>query len=149
MSSSSKYRIKKKKSGVTSSNATATPKEPPLIGKGKILLILILGTTLVAGIYMAALQMHFAPIIHIYWIITTLLLMAFLFVKMRNESLYAQMSATSSMTKEDIAQHRERTKKMKYLLLVLLPFLFTLFGDLVYLYILKDLDFFDAIKNLM
>ena len=147
---SSKYKIKAKSPNTAQqSSHTGTNDSKPIIGKGKIILILIFGTALVAGIYMAAIQKMFAPIMHIYWILTTILLMAFLYIKSRNEYLYTKITANGKPSEEDKKAHIKRTKAMKYLLLVLLPFLFTLIGDAVYLFILKDLDIIGAIKNLI
>lgn len=148
MENSKRFKAKKKKS-TAASTYTDTPKEQPLIGKGKIILILIFGTALVAGIYMTAIHMMFAPIMHIYWILTAILLMAFLFFKSRNEYLYDKIISAGNPSEEEKTAHLKRTKKLKYLLLVLLPFLFTLIGDTVYLFILKDLDIISAIKNLI
>lgn len=144
---SSKYHIKTKSSKQI--KCTGTPKEPPLIGKGKIVLMLISGTAVVAGIYMTALQLHFAPIMPIYWTIAGILLMIFLYFNTKNEYLYTKMTTGRTPSEEEKKDFRQRTKKLKYLLIVLLPFLFTLIGDMVYLYFLKDLDILGAIKNLM
>ena len=150
MAASSRYRAKKKKAVSTDKvSYTGTQKEEPLIGTRKILLMLVLGTGIVSGIYITAIKMMFAPIMHIYWITAAILLMLFMYIKMRNEYLYAEITKSHSPSDEEMAQHRKRTKAMKYLLIALLPFLFTLFGDLVYLYLLKDLDFIGAIKNLI
>jgi len=111
--------------------------------------MLISGTAVVAGIYMTALQLHFAPIMPIYWTIAGILLMIFLYFNMKNEYLYTKMTTGRTPSEEEKKDFRRRTKKLKYLLIVLLPFLFTLIGDMVYLYFLKDLDILGAIKNLM
>lgn len=145
--SSSKYRVKTKHGKQI--GYTGTPKEPPLIGKGKIVLMLIAGTAVTAGIYMTALHLHFAPIMPIYWIITGILLMIFLYFNKKNEYLYTKMTTDRTPSEDEKKDFRQRTKKVKYLLIALIPFLFTLIGDLVYLYFLKDLDIFGAIKNLM
>lgn len=65
-----KYKVKN-----TNKNSTKarTGKEEPFIGKGKILLLLILGTLVIAGVYIVAISMQFAPIFHIYWILTAIL----------------------------------------------------------------------------
>lgn len=148
MGNSKKFKAKKKKP-TAHLEYTGAQKDKPLIGKGKIILILIFGTALVAGIYMTAIKLMFAPIVHIYWIITTILLIAFLFFKSRNEYIYAQIISGGEPSEEEKTAHLKRTKALKYMLLVLLPFLFTLIGDTVYLFILKDLDIISAIKNLI
>ena len=149
MSGSSKYKVKAKKKRQLPSDTQEAIENKPLIGKGKILLILLFGTVLVSGIYITAIQKMFAPIVHIYWVVTVLLFMAFLYMGKRNEYLYTKINLNGAPTEEDIKAHIKRTKQLKYLLLVLMPFLFTLIGDVVYLFLLKDLDFFGTIKNLM
>lgn len=149
MSAYSRYKVKAKKRTDVAEKSAGIQKEPPLIGKGKILLILVFGTALVAGIYIAAIRMMFAPIVHIYWIVTAILLMAFLYVKTRNEYLYTKITAKGKPTDDEKAAHRGRTKMMKYLLLALMPFMFTIIGDVLYLFVLKDLDIIGAIKNLL
>ena len=149
MPNSKKYRAKKKKTESLTEASAINQSGQPLIGKWKILILLMLGTGIVSGIYITAIKLMFAPIMHIYWIAAAILLMCFMFIKMRNEYLYEQMTASRTPSESELSAHLKRTKAMKYLLLVLLPFLFTLFGDLVYLYLLKDLDFIGAIKNLM
>ena len=144
---SSKYRVKQRTS--QESMCTGTQKYKPLIGKGKLLLMLVSGTAIVAGIYIACIQKMFAPIIPIYWITTGILMIAFLFVNKRNEYLYTKLTYNRTPSEDEKNEHRKRVKHMKYLLLVLLPFLFTVLGDVVYLFILKDMDLFGALKNLM
>ncbi len=149
MPGSSKYKVKakKKKQQLTAPHNISENK--PLIGKGKIILILLFGTALVAGVYIAAIQNMFAPIVHIYWIVTALLFLVFLYMSKRNEYLYTKITSTGNPSEDEKKEHIKRTKQLKYLLLILMPFLFTLIGDVVYLFLLKDLDFFGAIKNLM
>ena len=149
MSGSSKYKVKAKKKRKQLTTDSYIAENKPLIGKGKIILILLLGTALVAGVYIAAIQNMFAPIVHIYWIITVLLFIAFLYMSKRNEYLYTKITLNGTPSEDDKKAHIKRTKQLKYLLLVLMPFLFTLIGDVVYLFLLKDLDLFGAIKNLM
>lgn len=149
MSGSSKYKVKAKKRNLQHYSALASSDSKPLIGKGKIILFLLLGTAIVSGIYIAAIQQMFSPIVHIYWIITGLLFLAFLYMSKRNEYLYTKIASCGELSEADKKEHLARTKQLKYLLLVLMPFLFTLIGDVVYLFLLKDLDLFGAIKNLM
>lgn len=146
---SNKYRISNKKTDNKILN-TGIQKDTPLIGKGKILAILASGTFAAAGIYIAAMKMHFLPIFHIYWIITAVLLCVFVFATKRCEQFYVQnMGKDGRMSEEAKAEHLVRTKRIKYLLLVLLPFLFTVIGDTVYVLILQDSGIFDALRKLL
>ena len=54
--------------------------------------MLVSGTAIVAGIYIACIQKMFAPIIPIYWITTGILMIAFLFVNKRNAEKCAHRS---------------------------------------------------------
>lgn len=145
---SNRYRVSGKNTNAKKIN-TGIQKDAPLIGKGKILAILTGGTFIVAGVYIAAMKMHFLPIFHIYWIITAVLLCVFAFSTKRCEQLYMQnMGKDGKMSEGAKSEHLKRTKKVKYLLLVLLPFLFTVIGDTVYVLILQDSGIFEAIKNL-
>ncbi len=146
---SRKFRVSKQNTDSKTTN-TGIQKDKPLIGKGKIIAILASGTFVVAGIYIAAMKMHFLPVFHIYWIITAVLLCVFAFSTKRCEQLYAKnMGKDGKMSEAAKAEHLERTKKVKYLLLVLLPFLFTVIGDTVYVLILQDSGIFEALKNLL
>ncbi len=146
---SNRYYISNKNTDGKNSN-TCIQKNVPLIGKGKILAILAAGTFIVAGVYIAAMKMHFLPIFHIYWIITAILLCAFAFSTKRCEQLYAEnLGKDGKMSESAKSEHLKRTKKVKYLLLVLLPFLFTVIGDTVYVLILQDSGIIEAIKNLL
>ena len=140
-----KYRVKN-----TNKNSTEarTGKEEPLIGKGKILLLLFLGTLVIAGVYIVAISVQFAPIFHIYWILTAILFCVYLYLKQRRDLFYQKASDTEKLDEKFLISDRKRKKQLKYLLLVLLPFLFTIIGDAVYLFYLQDLNFAESIKNL-
>lgn len=142
-----KYRAKKRNKTVID-NREISPKEPPLIGKGKIVLLLVIGTALAAGIYVAAMKMQFAPVFYAYWIITTVLICAFIFLNQRRDYLYAKMTSDGKPDEKALEADRRRRKHIKYLLLVLLPFLFTVIGDTVYLVLLKDSGIIEGIKAL-
>lgn len=134
-----KYKAKSKK----------TEKNEYAIGKGKILLILVLLTALVAGVYIAAMQKEFEPIFHIYWVVTAVLMCAFLFLKYRNEYLYTKAQEAGEKTQPEITdEYRKRTKHIKYLLCILMPFVFTLIGDTVYLVFLVDSGIPEAVSKL-
>ena len=45
------------------------------------------------------------------------------------------------------ASRGQRLKRIKYLLIILIPFLFTVFADAVYLLFLADLDIFKAVAD--
>ena len=140
-----KYKVKN-----TNKNSTeaGTIKEEPLIGKGKILLLLIFGTLVIAGVYIVAISMQFAPIFHIYWILTAILFCVYLYLKQRRDLFYQKASDTEKLDEKFLISDRKRRKQLKYLLLVLLPFLFTIIGDAIYLFYLQDLNLVQSIKNL-
>ncbi len=137
-----KYKVKNK------STEARTGKEEPLIGKGKIIFLLIFGTLVTAGIYIAAIKFQFALIFHIYWILTAVLFCVYLYLKQRRDMLYHKAKNSGNLDEEHLAADRKRRKQMKYLLLILLPFLFTVIGDAIYLFYLQDLNIVQSIKNL-
>jgi len=48
---------------------------------------------------------------------------------------------------QSAAARGRRLKRIKYLLIILIPFLFTVFADAVYLLFLADLDIFKAVAD--
>lgn len=145
-----KYKVSKLKTTNKNKPSSDMSKDKtPLIGKGKILAILIAGTILVAGIYAYAISLKFMFIFHIYWIVTAILFCLFIFLSMRNDYLYHKcMSLNKHATKEADSEHRGRTKIIKYVLLALLPFLFTVMADAIYLILIKDSQVFKSIAGL-
>ena len=150
MANTSKYHIKKKNSTSSKSNVSNTgiPKEPPLIGKGKILLMLIGATAVVAGIYVAAMNAKFIAVFHIYWILTAILTCVFIYLFTKNKATYERMTTDRTPSEKEKEEFRKQVKRMKYFLILLLPFLFTVFGDALYIVLLKDLDIFKAATDL-
>lgn len=142
-----KYRAKKKSTATANIDA-GIQKETPLIGKGKIMISLVLGTLLAAGVYIAAMIAELAAVFYAYWIITTVLICAFIFLNQRRDYIYAKMTAKGELTEKQRTEDRSRRKHIKYLLLVLMPFLFTVIGDTVYLVLLKDSGIAESIKAL-
>lgn len=140
-----KYKVKN-----TNKNSTEARmiKEEPLVGRGKILLLLIFGTLVIAGVYIVAISVQFAPIFHIYWILTAILFCVYLYLKQRRDLFYQKASDTEKLDEKFLISDRKRRKQLKYLLLVLLPFLFTIIGDAIYLFYLQDLNLVQSIKNL-
>lgn len=151
MANASKYRIKKKKntSHRAVKSASGVPKEPPLIGKGKILLMLFFGTAAVSGIYIAAMIAVIKPVFYAYWILTTVMLCAYVFLRMKDGYRYAKLTANGTPSEKERELMRKRIKRQKYFLIIMLPFIFTLIGDTVYLLFLKDLHIIDAVKSLL
>lgn len=151
MANASKYRVKQKKkpSKKRKLSDTGTPKEQPLIGKGKILLILLFGTIIVAGVYIASMIAMLEAVFFGYWILTTVMLCVYIFIYMKTKSLYTKDYLDDNLTSERMEFYRHRTKQMKYFLLVIMPFVFTIIGDAIYLLFLKDLHIIDAIKSLL
>ena len=125
-----------------------TEQEKPLIGTGKILLMLIGATILVAGIYIAAMNAKCIAVFHIYWILTAILTCIFIYLFTKNKGIYEKMTTGRTPTEKEKEEYRERVKRMKYFLIILLPFLFTVFGDALYIVLLKDLDIFKAVTDL-
>lgn len=144
----SKYRAKKKTDKFSRQINNDIPKQEQLIGKGKICMMLVLVTIIVSGIYITAMKMHFDLIFHIYWILTSVLLCVFIYMKQRRDYLYAQSTKNGQISDKDILLDRKRRVHIKYLLIVLVPLLFTLTGDIVYLVFLRDLNIMQAIRNL-
>lgn len=107
------------------------------IGKAKILLILVLATALAVGVYVFAAKHRFAPVFHLYWILSTVLLCAALYLDKRNVYLYTKEQAIDP--ERATAAYGARKKRVKYVILTLLPFLFTVLADTVYLlFFVKD-----------
>ena len=127
---SQKFRAKAKRA--------ARPDEPRLpekdgnIGKLKILFCLIFTTGLAGGVYIAAARAGFSPVFHAYWIISAILLCAALFLNQRNEYRYTK-EKTCGDPEEAQKAYFARKKQVKYVILALLPFLFTVLADSVYL----------------
>ena len=117
------------------------------IGKGKIVFLLILFTAIITGIYIAAVKLRFEPIFHLYWIISAVLACAAAVLQKRNEYLYTKDMASGVSQAQSEASRGQRLKRIKYLLIILIPFLFTVFADAVYLLFLADLDIFKAVAD--
>ena len=115
-----------------------------MIGRKKILLILVLNTLIIAGIYIAAVQMRIEFVFHLYWILSVIMICAYMFLVKRNEYL-DEKESKDGLTQESKERSLKRKKRLKYFLLVMIPFLFTIIGDTVYLFFLKDLDLFNSI----
>ena len=144
-----RYKAKRKTGKHLTQVNSGAQKEKPLIGKGKICIMLLLGTIIFAGIYIAAMKMHFGLIFHIYWILTSLLLCVFIYMKQRRDYLYFEMTKNGEISDESILIDRKRRLHIKYLLIVLIPLLLTVTGDIVYLVFLRDLNIMEAIRNLL
>ena len=102
-----KYRVK-------NTNKTGTEiktgKEKPLIGKGKIIFLLVFGTLIAAGMYIVAINLRFAPIFHIYWIFTALLFCLYLYLKQRRDLFYQKALCAEKLDEEFLAIDRKRRK---------------------------------------
>ncbi len=122
----------------------------PRIGKAKLLLFLVGGTALAAAVYITAMTLHFMPIFHIYWAITASLILAFMVYDKYSVYRYTKDTAqTPDKSEEYLSRYNKDRRRIKVLLLVLLPFLFTVLGDMIYLFFLRDLDVIQAVKNLI
>lgn len=145
-----KYKVSKhRKTNLSRTSAKNNTNTSAVIGKGKILAILIPGTLLAAGIYAASMKMKFMFVFHIYWILTALLFCLFVFLSMRNDFLFNKSARSDKqLTKLTDENFQKRTKAAKYLLLVLLPFLFTVMADAVYLLLVKDSDLFKSLAEI-
>ena len=117
------------------------------IGKGKIFAVLVPATALAAGIYIAAVRLRFEPIFHIYWLVSTVLLCAALFLDKQKEYRYTK-DRQDVGADEAARRYALRKKRVKFVLLALLPFLFTVLADAVYLLFLSDLHIFQAVSDL-
>lgn len=145
-----KYKISKQKTVNTNkAYQDVSGQKAPLIGKVKILVFLVLGTLLAAGIYIAAMEMQYMFIFHIYWIVTALLFCIFIFLSMRNDYLFQKKLALNKhLTKQTDSEYLNRTKSIKYVLIALLPFLLTVMGDAIYLLLIKDSQIFESIAEI-
>ncbi len=110
----------------------SAPEQAGNIGKLKIIGFLVLATGLAGGVYIAAAKAEFAPVFHAYWIISAVLLCAALCLNQRNEYRYTKETAEGDPEAAKTAYYN-RKKQVKYVLLALLPFLFTVLADTVYL----------------
>ncbi|MGN1120950.1 MAG: hypothetical protein ACI4RV_01205 [Eubacteriales bacterium] len=117
------------------------------IGKGRIVALPVLLTAVVAGIYVAAVKLCFEPIFHLYWITSGVLVCAAALLQRRNEYLYTKETQEGDR-EQAAASYAKRKRQIKYLLIVLIPFLLTVFADAVYLIFLADLDLFQALSSL-
>lgn len=111
---------------------TSAPQQTGNIGKLKIIGFLVLATGLAGGVYIAAAKAAFAPVFHAYWILSAVLLCAALCLNQRNEYRYTKETAMGDPETAKTAYYK-RKKQVKYVLLALLPFLFTVLADTVYL----------------
>lgn len=125
---SQKFRAKVKKAPENTRPKTADGS----IGKLKILAVLILSTGLAGGVYIAAAKAEFAPVFHAYWIISAVLFCAAPLLNRRNEYRYTKELAENGAEQAEKAYYT-RKKQIKYVILALLPFLFTVLADAVYL----------------
>ena len=125
---SQKFRAKVKKAPENTRPKTADGS----IGKLKILAVLILSTGLAGGVYIAAAKAEFAPVFPAYWIISAVLFCAALLLNRRNEYRYTKELAENGAEQAEKAYYT-RKKQIKYVILALLPFLFTVLADAVYL----------------
>ncbi len=103
-------------------------------GAAKLGLFLALNTLWIAGLYIAGVRLRIEWLFHVYWIGAAVLFCLFLVFKFRHDA----------RPDEDAAGAR----RIKILLLFLIPLLLTLFGDAVYLFILKDLGLAEAVASL-
>ena len=111
---------------------TSAPQQTGNIGKLKIIGFLVLATGLAGGVYIAAAKAAFAPVFHAYWILSAVLLCAALCLNQRNEYRYTKEASEGDPEAAKTAYYN-RKKQVKYVLLALLPFLFTVLADTVYL----------------
>lgn len=109
----------------------SAPERAGRIGKGKILLILVLATGLAAGVYIAAAKYRFEPIFHLYWIVSTVLVCTALFLDKQNEYRYTKEQSLDPERAK--CAYYKRKKRVKYVVLTLLPFLLTVLVDTIYL----------------
>lgn len=129
---SQKFRAKAKKDTPEAAKPTASPQQAGNIGKLKILALLVLTTGLAGGVYLAAAKAAFQPIFHAYWMISAVLLCAALVMHRQNEYRYTKETAVGDALQAKTAYYA-RKKRVKYVILALLPFLFTVLADAVYL----------------
>ena len=147
MKKKSKYKVIAAKRKKQQESNIGTQNNQAVIGKGKILFILLFGTIIVSGTYIYAIKAHFEPIFHIYWILSAVLLCCFIVAKAYVENGYEKQLSKNRISEKDRQEHYKKVRRLKYMLLVLMPFLFTIFGDAVYLFLLKDLKLFEALSS--
>ena len=129
---SQKFRAKAKRTAASEKASLPGKEQAGNIGKLKIIGFLVLATGLAGGVYIAAAKAEFAPVFHAYWIISAVLLCAALCLNQRNEYRYTKETAEGDPEAAKTAYYN-RKKQVKYVLLALLPFLFTVLADTVYL----------------
>lgn len=136
---SRKFRAKPKQLPQNENNAAKrTPTNAGNIGKMRILFLLVLFTGLAAGVYIAAACAAFAPVFHAYWIISAVLTCTALVLNRQNEYRYTKESVESDPEAAKAA-YFARKKRVKYVILALLPFLLTVLADAIYLFLfVKD-----------
>ena len=140
----SKYKVRRVRKEAIKENTGKA-----VIGRGKLLLLLLAGTVVIAGVYIACMQLRVEAVFHAYWIAAGVLCCAAAFLKYRNEARIASYKAKNggTLSDEDHIECAKHDKRLKILLLVLIPLLLTVFGDAVYLVLLKDLNWFGAVKD--
>ena len=145
---SKQFRVRPKRTPARLPSEKKNTADGARIGKVRILLILLAGTALVGSFYIVAMRLRFEAVFHLYWLITAVLLCLTAFLQKRSEYLYARdRLSDGSHSPESESAYARRRKTLKYLLLVLLPFLFTVAADAVYLLFLQDLGLFQALTK--
>ena len=133
---SQKFRAKAKRTAASEKASlpgkASAPEQAGNIGKLKIIGFLVLATGFAGGVYIAAAKAEFAPVFHAYWIISAVLLCAALCLNQRNEYRYTKEAVEGDPEAAKTAYYN-RKKHVTYVLLALLPFLFTVLADTVYL----------------
>ena len=104
---------------------------------------LCFNTAVTAGIYIFANMREFLPIMWIYNIAVCILACAFLYLYMKDK-----VSEADNAEKDNGGDSRKRKKRMKILLLFLMPFLIVLLCDYTYVLFLSQDEFFSKIINL-
>lgn len=139
--------MKKYKRKKTNTPAPVKEKKP---FNFKLLLILLLATVVIFGIYRIFIALEIAAIMWIYMGLTCALFIAYFYINrgMSNkptpiDDLPEEWSAVQKT--EFLAEEAARKKKAKYIFILLLPFLFTFFFDIVELFYV---DYFKHLTNL-
>ncbi len=141
-----KHKKNKKKHNVAAASASPLKSQLKRFNWKRLLLIILL-TVLVFGVYEALISANFLPIggipiiMPVYFIITTVLLCAVLILnsgistkEVTPEMLRMSEDDDSAHLEEICAKLNARKKIAKKLMLVILPFLFAILFDVIYLF---------------
>ncbi len=113
--------------------------------KVKYLISLIAVLCIVGGVYIFANQMHFLPIMWIYSIIAGVGACIYIYLYMKNKAILAQQENSDGI---DQVAAKKRSKLIKLVTIIFLPFVIVLLCDYTYVLLLADSDLFKSFSNL-